>query len=223
MSVLRGIPGIQYGFGNASDPTPGLSSSEQLQLPRHRQVHGTQLIWREQDLLEGAEADAIAATRPGVIAGIRTADCVPILLSRKDAKAVAAIHAGWRGTVAQITDRVLEELATKHGPMSGWVASIGPHIQACCYRVGADVIQSARTAFPHLELGKIEPQPGMFAMKVLHLDTLKRHGVGEFEATDECTHCTRELHENGEKNFRFFSFRRDATAGRQWSFIKILP
>jgi YfiH family protein len=227
MSLLSKIPGIQFGFGNARFPTHGLDlpslGAPHEVLPQHRQVHGTRLAWRGADSLKGVEADAIASALPNVVVGVRTADCVPILLSRRDARAVAAIHAGWRGTVARITDLTLEALAKEHGPMSDWVASIGPHIGPCCYQVGDEVLSAVTEAFPGLSPAVFEPRPRMLSLQAFHLYSLRRQGVGEIETTSECTHCSKLSDANGLEQFKFFSYRRDATLGRQWSFIQILP
>jgi YfiH family protein len=117
---------------------------------RLRQVHGTQAIaLGRDDAFPPSEPDwnvgDIAVTdNPGIALSVRVADCVPILLADARTGAVAAVHAGWRGTAAGAALRAVEKAAEVFGVAPrDLVAAIGPSIGPCCYRVGADV----RSAF----------------------------------------------------------------------------
>jgi polyphenol oxidase len=90
----------------------------------------------EADAAVGVEADAIVARGkvPGVVVGVRVADCVPILIADPRTGDVVAIHAGWRGVVAKIVPSAVAAL--ERGAL---VAAIGPCIGACCFEVGRDV------------------------------------------------------------------------------------
>ena len=75
---------------------------------------------------------------------VKTADCVPILLSSKDGKEVSAVHAGWRGTVADIVTKAAEKFSC---PKEDILCAIGPCIGVCCYEVGEEVYEAVKRLF----------------------------------------------------------------------------
>src|SRR5436190_13610004 len=83
---------------------------------------------------EAVEADAAVTSLRGVVLGVQTADCVPILIADAGGQAIAAVHAGWRGTAARIAESAVTRLVEKFqiDPKS-LIAVIGPHIGVCCY------------------------------------------------------------------------------------------
>jgi len=84
--------------------------------------------------------DASATNRPGLLLGVQTADCVPILLVDPKNRAVAAIHAGWRGTLARIAVKAIGQMQMHFGNKpADLLAAIGPSIGGCCYEVGTEV------------------------------------------------------------------------------------
>ncbi len=86
------------------------------------------------------EGDAVLENAPGHLAGIKTADCMPILLVDEENRAVAAVHAGWRGTVSAIVQAALARMHDQFGTQPNHVhAAIGPGIGKCCYEVGPEV------------------------------------------------------------------------------------
>ena len=95
-----------------------------------------------------AEGDGYVTCEHGVTLGIKTADCVPILLeAERDGKVVAvgAVHAGWRGTVSGIAPKCVERLIQEFGVGADKIrAAIGPCIHGCCYEVSADVLDAAK-------------------------------------------------------------------------------
>lgn len=110
------------------------------------------------DAIQGA--DALVTTTPGVGLAVLVADCVPIVLHHA-AGAVAAVHAGWRGTVARVAEAAVEVLcaATGEGP-ERIVAGIGPAIPADRYQVGEEVADAARECFGPDDLDAIlTPDP----------------------------------------------------------------
>lgn len=122
---------------------------------RVRQVHGRAVrVAREGGDREGGdrplasplaserpEADAIVSDNPGVVLAVQVADCVPILLADARSGAVAAVHAGWRGTCARIVAEALVSMAREFGTRPEDVtAAMGPAIGPCCYEVGAELL-----------------------------------------------------------------------------------
>ena len=186
---------LEHGFGTRHTV---------FELHSLKQIHSDRVLVADRPGLLG-EGDALVTNRPGLPISIRTADCYPILLADGKNRAIAAIHAGWRGTEAQIVRKTLEKMAAEFGTSPGDVhAAIGPGIGACCYEVGEEVARrfgyDVRT---HLDLASENRKQ------------LEGAGVPcqNIEALNVCTFCDAE---------RFFSYRRDKEdPGRMTSFIRI--
>ena len=94
--------------------------------------------------------DASITNRKGVLLGVQTADCVPILLVDPKNRAVAAVHAGWRGTLQRIGSKTLGKMQMRFGTKpSDVLAAIGPAIGGCCYEVGTEVAVQFKSQFPN--------------------------------------------------------------------------
>jgi len=181
------------------------------------QVHGDVVLKVDaapasEALRPRGEADALVTSRPGAALGVRTADCVPILIADERGQRVAAVHSGWRGTDLRISARAVEALVRDGARAGGLVAAIGPAIQRCCYEVSDELALRFRKAFG----------PGVAVLKGgrWHLDlgyavrhTLAEAGIPleQIEVLPQCTACDAQ---------RFFSHRRDkGVTGRHLSFI----
>src|SRR5438270_6821901 len=93
--------------------------------------------------------DASITNRPGLLLAVQTADCVPILLVDPRKRAVAAVHAGWRGTLQRIVAKTIGRMQMECGTQPSYVvAAIGPAIGGCCYEVGVDVAAKFAAQFP---------------------------------------------------------------------------
>jgi len=183
------------------------------------QVHGDRVLQARPGGAPGVvspplgEADALWTQEPGVAVGIRTADCLPILLEDPVGRRVAAAHAGWRGVLSEIAARTLEALEAAGSRAGDLRVAIGPCIQRCCFEVDGELPERFERAFGAEVVVRV---PGK---EKRHLDlplavrrTLVRAGVPEVqvEAIAACTSCDR----------RFFSHRRDrGVTGRHLSFI----
>jgi YfiH family protein len=114
------------------------------------QVHGNRVVVvTGEDALpsRGTEADAIVSRMPGVAIAVRAADCVPVLMADRTSGAVAAVHAGWRGTAAQVATAALSEMARAFGTRpEDVVAAVGPSIGPCCYEVGSELVDAFAAA-----------------------------------------------------------------------------
>jgi len=85
--------------------------------------------------------DALISNTPNVLLAVKTADCVPVLIGDPSTRALAAVHAGWRGTSASIVRLAVEALERQYGSRASDLrAAIGPAANVCCYEIGADVI-----------------------------------------------------------------------------------
>ncbi len=95
------------------------------------------------------EGDALVTNEIGKCIAVRTADCVPILLLDARHHAVAAVHAGWRGTAAEVVKHAIEKMAADFATAPADIyAAIGPSIQECCYEVGTEVADHFADLFP---------------------------------------------------------------------------
>jgi YfiH family protein len=118
-----------------------------------RQVHSTRTVVvsradesRERPL----KADGLMTRDPGILIGVQTADCIPVLVADLKQRAVAAFHAGWRGTVNRIVENGIGRMRLEFGSRpEDLVATIGPGIGACCYAVGEEVLSSFESQFSY--------------------------------------------------------------------------
>jgi polyphenol oxidase len=114
------------------------------------QVHGRGVIVIRKDV-EGAhgrpEADVLVSNDPAVAIAVRAADCVPVLIGDSRTGAVAAVHAGWRGTAAGAATAAVSALHRELGVSpADLVAAIGPGIGPCCYEVGSELVDAFAAA-----------------------------------------------------------------------------
>jgi polyphenol oxidase len=189
---LRDFAWLIHGFGMRDSVYPaGIATV--------RQIHSAVVV----EAPGSREADALVTCEPGRLVGVRTADCVPVLIACSRTHAVAAIHAGWRGTEQRIAGVAVSELITRYGARAEDLhAAIGPAIGPCCYEVSSGVASRFEAWVPettHLDL------PAINEMQLAAM------GIKDIWKANECTFC-----EAG----RYFSFRREKEqAGRMLSFI----
>lgn len=182
-----------------------------LAFARVRQVHGARVLRADAGTAPVEEADAVLTTSPGVAACVSVADCVPVLLADPATGAVAAVHAGWRGTIARIAAAAVDALAREAGAAPGrLLAAIGPSIGPCCYEVSPDLAARFRAEIGPVATGGAPPRLDLWEA---NRTVLVAAGVrpDRIEVLGRCTSCEREV---------FFSHRRDAgRTGRQMAFI----
>lgn len=98
------------------------------------------------------KADGLMTDAPGVLLGIQTADCIPVLVADRKRHAVAAFHAGWRGTVERIVEKGIGRMRLEFGSRpEDLVAAIGPGIGQCCYAVGEELVSSFESQFAYAQ------------------------------------------------------------------------
>lgn len=94
------------------------------------------------------KGDALITATPGLVLAAKTADCIPILLADPKHRVVAAVHAGWRGTIARIVAKTVGRMRMLHGTRAADVlAALGPGVGQCCYPVGLEVVQQFHSQF----------------------------------------------------------------------------
>lgn len=139
---------LEHGFGTAL--SPGWPDPSRLAMLK--QTHSAAIVAARGASGFIGQGDALVTDQPGQMVGVRTADCVPILLVDGKARAVAAVHAGWRGTAQQIAGGAVAELAARFGTKPQDVyAAIGPAIGACCYEVGPEVAAAFTQWWPEFD------------------------------------------------------------------------
>ena len=120
-----------------------------MQLVSLRQIHSDIIFRADAVPAEPPHADALITAAPGLLLAVQTADCVPILLADRRNRAVAAVHAGWRGTLARIAAKVIGRMNMEFGTRAeDVIAAIGPAIAQCSYEVGSEVAQKFAAQFP---------------------------------------------------------------------------
>ena len=172
-----------------------------------RQVHGTGQVVAPL-AGEPPAADAVLTRQPGVACAVLTADCLPVLMARRDGTAVAAVHAGWRGLLDGILEQSVQALAGPGEALDIWV---GPGICQACYQVGAEVREAfvARDAAASACFRADGPGHWRCDLPALAQGRLAQAGQ-QTQLSGLCTVCD---------NDRFYSHRHEAQTGRFASLI----
>jgi len=125
------------------------TSAENLPLITLKQFHSDVIHVFDTPSADPCRGDSSITNRPGLLLAIQTADCVPILLVNPKKRAIAAIHAGWRGTLARIAAKTIGKMQMHFGTNPhDLLAAIGPSIGPCCYEVGTEVATQFLSQFP---------------------------------------------------------------------------
>jgi YfiH family protein len=212
-------PGLRHGFLDGDECGGGRSwetilaaagAPHPLALPR--QVHGTAVVDGHPGL-EPVAADAIVSGGDGLLVGIVTADCVPVLLIHRGRRAAAAVHAGWRGAAAGVIEATVRHLTDRFdAPATELEAAIGPAICGSCYEVGPEVRAAFRARTGETTAAAWSAPAGREHVDLRHAAELllRAIGVSEVAIVGPCTAC----------GTGFRSYRRDgAGCGRQLSFV----
>ena len=199
-----------------------------------RQIHsGVVRVVKEGDgALEGRlqtaegkavlEGDGLITDVPGVLLGVGTADCVPVLVVDIEKRVVGAFHAGWRGTVARIVEHGVAKMREKYGSrVEDLSAAVGPSIGACCYSVGQEVRSEFWGKFRYAkELFGVDAGTMRLNLWEANRRQLLDAGIGAERITvvGECAACARD--EDG--GLRYFSHRgENGVAGRMLNVVGV--
>jgi YfiH family protein len=219
--------GLNVGFGSGDDP--GLIAENRCRaisavLPGARlatvhQVHSATAVVAREPWPEDRRphADALATDQPGLLLGILTADCAPVLLADPAAGVVSAAHAGWRGAFGGVTDAAIEAMESLGARRDRIVAAVGPCIAQPSYEVDAVFRARFLEAAPDNGsfFGDGPADKPHFDLEAYVADRLNRAGVGRVEPLGLDTYTAED---------RFFSYRRathrgEPSYGRQLALI----
>ena len=186
-----------------------------------RQVHGDNIIAiKDKQMKEAGEADGMVTPESGIYLGILTADCVPLLFIAPKQRLAAAVHAGWRGTLAGIAAKAVRLFKDQYGAAAGDLeVALGPSIGVCCYEVKDDVAGPLMKKWGSLTTPSIAVRNGksLINLSRLNRDILRAAGVPGHQLfqVGPCTACSAD---------DFFSYRRERSeTGRQISVVGWLP
>lgn len=183
------------------------------------QVHGSVVIEVDGDLAgSGARAgerlpvggaDALLTREAGVPLMLFFADCVPVVLVSESARAVAVVHAGWKGALAGIAGAAARQLASACGDPGDLVAYVGPHIGSCCYEVSPEIVSQFADRF-----ATISRASSRLDLAAAVAEDLNRAGV---PGKRQCHLGICTAHNTD----RFYSYRAEGRTGRHAAFAAI--
>lgn len=248
VSKLDGKPALNLGFTewDARDNVKenrrrfqAAVGAQDFQLVSLLQFHSDAILHFEAAPTEPSRADASVTRSAGLLLAVQTADCVPILLVDPKKRAVAAVHAGWRGTLSRIVEKAVGRMHMQFGSQpADLLAAIGPAIGGCCYEVGTEVAAAFSGQFPdaaeffdELRTGDEpnplqwlnmmppghQPPPKKVLLDLRKANRMQLQAAGVPTAnifvSDLCTGCRRDL---------LFSYRKEgAESGRMMAVIGI--
>ena len=208
---------LVYGFCNKNNDFDsdyinnliGISKLIKLKQIHSNIVRRVSYDTKDESSLEG---DALISSFRGICIGVYTADCIPVLLYDKQHCIVAAVHAGWRGTLGGVISETLKNMKLNHNSDPANIVSvIGPGIGKCCFEVDKDIASKFIEKFQETD-NFIYPYNSKFILDLQHInkEMLKKEGVKNIEVIDICTKC----------DTNYYSYRREGQGvGSQLSFI----
>jgi len=222
--ILAAVPGLLHVFTvKGSDPRAAIAEAAGREVPllTLRQVHGAKvrLVDRSARAAAGGlpareEGDALIVSGPDVAAGVWVADCLPILICDERTRTVAAVHAGWRGTVAGVVGAAIATMRARCGANPSQLRlAMGPAIGPCCFEVGDEVVEPLVGAFPDAAACVVGGRRSRVDLAEANRRQARAAGVPDeaMQAAGLCTLCRPDLLE---------SYRRErGAAGRMAGII----
>lgn len=208
--------GLNVGLGSDDDRAAILRNRELARdavLPGARlvtvhQVHSPDVVTARAPFADDArpQADAMVTDRPGLLLGILTADCVPVLFADRNAGVIGAAHAGWKGAIAGVTDRTIEAMLALGATCAGISCAIGPCIGRASYEVTEGFMKPFEEEGADNARFFSAGRPGhaQFDIAGYVAARLARAGLSRIEMLDEDTYSQPD---------RYFSYRRSCHRG----------
>jgi YfiH family protein len=221
------VAGLNCGLGSGDDPA-AVETNRRLaadaiipgaSLASVHQVHSPTAIIAREALPYGERphADALVTDRPGLLLGVVTADCAPVLLADPEAGVVGAAHAGWRGAMAGVTEQAIAAMISLGARVERIAAAVGPSIARASYEVDHAFVEGMLTDDPDNDrfLAEGPGERPHFDLEAYVVARLAAAGIRRIEASGLDTYRVEE---------RFYSYRRsthrgEPTYGRQISLI----
>jgi YfiH family protein len=230
-------PGLRHGFftrkggvsngiyqslniGNGSSDAPEKVSENRGRVARQMgiepdrlatpyQIHSADVITLNAPFGESDDrrADALVTDRPGLLIGVATADCGPVLFADRQAGVIGAAHSGWKGAISGILENTIAAMETLGADRSRITAVLGPTISQEAYEVGPEFRERLLEMTPENErYFRPSPREGhhQFNLPAFIIDRLKAAGLDNSRSLDLCTYADEE---------RFFSYRRTTHRG----------
>jgi YfiH family protein len=166
-----------------------------------KQVHGKRVV--DLDAHSPGEADASVTRKPGTVAVVKAADCMPVLFTDHAGTTVAAAHAGWRGLAGGVLEETVKAMGVPPQQIFAW---LGPAIGPRVYEVGEDV----RAAFSSYPNAFVPTRPGHWLLDLYAVARAKLQGLKAVSGGGFCTYSD---------SARFFSYRRDRGTARMAALI----
>ncbi|WP_265528613.1 peptidoglycan editing factor PgeF [Sphingomicrobium marinum] len=223
------VAGLQCGYG-ADDDREAVDTNRRLaadalidgaSIAAPYQVHSPDCVIADAPFDERPKADAVATRTPGLLLGIVTADCSPVLLADVEAGVVAVAHAGWRGAIAGVTDKTVGAMLSLGARLDRIAAAVGPCIAQASYEVSPEFVDPFLAEDPDNARFFVEGPSGKphFDLEAYVAARLSAVGVRRVWLAGLDTYAHKD---------RFYSFRRamhrgEANYGRQISLIGIRP
>jgi YfiH family protein len=221
------VAGLNCGTGSGDDPQvieanrrlaadailPGAPIASVYQIHSATAVIVTEAVQHA----KRPHADALVSDQPGLLLGVVTADCAPILLADREAGVVGAAHAGWRGALAGVTDQAIAAMISLGAKVENIAAAIGPCLAKASFEVGQDFAEQLKSDDPENEryLGEGPSGTPHFDLEAYLVARLAAAGIRRIEASGLDTYALED---------RFYSYRRathrnEPAYGRQLSLI----
>jgi len=197
-------------FGDARVPVNAekilrVIRAESMHVVGVTQIHGAAVVTADGNTPRVAgDADAVVSTAKNTLLEVHVADCVPILLVDPETRVVAAVHAGWKGTLSRIVQHTVGEMGRMGAKPSRLIAVIGPHIGMCCYTVPADRVRSFQDVFgSSTEIASHWENSWHIDLGVCNRQQLIEAGIppAQIDSAILCTSCQID---------RFYSYRKDS-------------
>jgi YfiH family protein len=182
-----------------------------------KQVHGDNLLWcKGSGAMHDDEADILLTDQAETALAVRTADCLPVLLTDPKTGIAAAVHAGWRGTAARVTQIAVREMLSRGVQSKNILASLGPCIGSCCFFLDAAAADQLANCIPGAEYCIRRKTKIAADLREINILQLLQCGLSDvhIECINACTAC----------DFRrFFSYRRDGNQTGRHLAVVALP
>lgn len=180
------------------------------------QKHSDQIMIVKQVFGTCPEVDALITKQAGLMLAVQTADCVPVLVADPINKIIAAVHAGWRGTAANILGKTLRKIVSLGADIKSCLVGIGPCIGPCCYQVDEQVISQLDNNQIPCNLFAEKDGAKHWRLDLAGINQWQAESAGvpakQISKLDMCTSCLKD---------QFFSYRRDGETGRMMGVVML--